>query len=86
MKVRILSGNLAGTVQDMDGVEAEWAIASGFGEQVEDVAPAAVEVQAQPTAKIPYVYSREEVLALNPIRLEQGLDPLPMPTPVEGDV
>lgn len=26
-----------------------------------------------------YVYSREQVIALNPIRVEQGLEPLPLP-------
>jgi hypothetical protein len=40
MKVRIISGNLAGTVQDLPQPDADWAIASGFAERVvEDETP-----------------------------------------------
>jgi hypothetical protein len=50
MKVRILSGNNAGTVEDLDTPAAEWAITSGFAEKVEE-APAVEPVAAPVVTK-----------------------------------
>lgn len=39
MKVRILSGNDAGSIKELPQVEAENAIATGFGESAEEPIP-----------------------------------------------
>lgn len=44
-----------------------------------DVSPDVAVDSPVDNARPAYAYSREQVIALNPIRAEQGLDPLPEP-------
>jgi hypothetical protein len=51
VKVRILSGNNAGAIEDMDQVPAEVAIATGYAERAPEPKAAAVPPPAPPVTK-----------------------------------
>lgn len=61
-----------------EGEPAQPAQGEGPAEVAAEVAPEDP-APASPAEKLPYVYSREEVIGLNPIRAQQGLPPLDMP-------
>lgn len=69
MKVRILSGNLAGTVQDLPPREAEAALATGFAETVVAPSDPAEDAYARTlTARVRYTSGdrRGQVVAVTP--------------------